>query len=137
MTDPAKCPLCPRVLKDDRPLCSNHLRKVGDSLLERYFGVRRSARRTDVRSGTNERAEARLIGITNQMILSATAYDQIRARGLRPVWNPLRESWDDPRERAEEIIGGWLKRHEFGRDATNDRNVVERIAADLYPIETP
>lgn len=125
MTDPAKCPLCPRVRRDDRPLCSNHLRRVGDTVLERYFATRRSATRTDVRTGTNERAQSRLIGVQNQMILNATAYDQIRASGQRPFWNASGERWEDPVERARDIIA---RRHPHLEEGS-----IERLVAELFP----
>lgn len=130
MTNPLKCPLCSRVRRDDRPLCSNHLRRVGDPVLERYFGLLRQAKRHPGGS-----APAKVYAIGNQMIANATAYDDIRALGLRPVWNQAGERWENPRERAATILWNMTRTHRFYDDPDNDAMAIERTAAELYPTE--
>jgi hypothetical protein len=132
MTEPKKCPVCPRVRRDDRPLCNTHIRRVGGSVLERYFTLRRAASRSQMATAP---VHARLVGIQNQMIINATAWEQIRATGYKPAWNAAGERWEDPRERAIDILERAISTHAFGLDQDNDRAVIERIANELCPPE--
>ena len=135
MTTPPTCPVhrCPRVRRNDRPLCNMHLRRVGPGVLERWFARARAAKSTP----DDPRTTAALVGIGNTLVLNATAYDQIRAQGRKPHWDTPGQRWVDPRERATDILTTWTRRHAFGRDPHNDASVIEQIAAELFPVIDP
>lgn len=112
-----------------------HMRRVGQSLIDKYF-ARAGHHRHALDNGHDPAATAAAVRAAEaELIAAATEYDRIRSLGLRPRWVTDRNRWVNPREFAVDVLGGWLKRHQFGRDNTNDANVLEQIAADLYPAE--
>lgn len=128
----ARCPLCTRSRRADRPLCNNHMRHAGPHTVERYF-VRAKAARADGRP--NSEANERLAAVIEQLMYNARAYDAIRGAGYRPFWHAERQEWQHPVERTREILAGWVRRHRFGLDPGNDAAVLERIAGEIHPRE--
>lgn len=131
MTEPPKCPVCPRITRDGRPLCNNHLRRVGETVLRRWFAAKKAAAQHPGERVYTER----LATVEADMIGNAHEWEHIRDTGQRPFWNPSRERWEDPRNRARDIIWRTIKNHRFGLDPDNDADVADRLAAELYPHE--
>lgn len=125
--NPTKCPLCVRVLVDDRPLCNTHLRRVGDGVATRYFALRRSAERAELIG--DPRPARQLADLKACMIANARAYDTIRNTGFRPVWDKAGQRWTHPRERAREII---LKHYPHLNVGTVDH--LGAMIAELIPL---
>lgn len=122
MTTPPTCPLCPRTRRNDRPLCNNHIRKVGDQVIDRYF-VRVKAAKIN----PNDRAAIdRLAEVISQMITNATEYELIKKAGYRPFWNADRQAWEHPRNRAIAILTARLHQ---------DASFIAALAGELFPRE--
>lgn len=115
---------CNRTRRPDRPVCNRCLRRVGDTILTRWFATRAVYEKRP----NDDHAYARLIGVQNTMILNATAYQQIWDEGQRPQWNPIREVWENPRHRARAIIARHYPHLEVG---TTDH--LADLIAELYP----
>lgn len=122
---------CNRPRRDGRPICNRCMRRAGETLVHRWFGYRRAiAQHPGVPHYTN-----RIITLENQMITNATAYQQIRQAGQHPIWNTAGERWEEPRTRAYEILERTIATHQFGRDVTNDEQVLDRVVAELFPAQ--
>jgi len=126
-----KCPLCPRVRRADRPLCTTHFAHAGTQTVHRYF-VRAKAVRNNP---NNAEAAERLAQVVDQLTHNARTYDSIRRGGYRPFWNAERQEWQHPVRRTAAILAAWVRNHRFGLDAANDANVIERIANEIHPQE--
>lgn len=122
---------CKKIRRDGRPVCNRCLRRVGEPVLHRWFGYKRAIA---AHPGQQVYAD-RLERLETTMILNASAYQQIRDVGQRPVWNPQREQWEKPRTRAYQILERAIATHAFGRDTTNDAAVLTRVVSELFPAE--
>jgi hypothetical protein len=131
MTDPEHCPLCPRIINGGRPLCNNHMRKAGAPLLDKYFANKRAAALHPGAKVYRDRVDT----VVAAMIANAREYERVRDAGLMPVWMKDRQQWSDPRAYARDILTAWTAKHRFGLDTANDADVIERIAAELFPID--
>jgi hypothetical protein len=132
MTDPDTCPLCPRIRRADRPLCNNHMRKTGQVVLDRYFARARTVRNPK-HGEVPGNARDRLNEVEAEMVANARRYDEIRAELLSPIWTAAGERWLHPHEHARAVLTSWHRKHQFGRDETNDRNVIDQIVRELFP----
>lgn len=137
MTEPPRCPICARRRRDDRPLCNTHMRRTGQTMIDKYFSRRGYARHAAMLGNAEaiNSTAAGLRGVEAEIEASAREYDRIRDLGVRPRWIPERNRWIDPRGHALDVLVGYHRRHQFGLDESNDRNVLERIVAELFPIE--
>ncbi|AYB69421.1 hypothetical protein SEA_GANCHO_80 [Mycobacterium phage Gancho] len=131
MTTNPRCNVhtCNRPRHEGRPICNRCMRRAGETLVKRWFATKR----TILHHPDVDEYRIRLTGIENRMILNATAYQQIKDTGQRPMWNPQRQVWENPRERAHPILEAVIRNHAFGRDPNNDADVIDRLIADLYP----
>lgn len=133
MTTPPTCPLCPRMRRNERPLCNNHIRKVGDQVIDRYF-VRAKA----AKMNPNDPAAAgRLVEVIGQMVHNATQFELIKKAGYRPFWNADRQLWEHPRDRAYEILFQRLvadPRH-GGNQPIQTHGTIKALADELFPRE--
>lgn len=138
MTDePLTCPICGRRRREDRPLCNTHMRRVGQTMIDRYFARRGHHKHAAMTGGADAitATAAAVRAVEAEIEASAREYDRIRALGIRPRWIPERNRWVDPREHALDVLTGYHRRHQFGLDESNDRNVLERVVAELFPTE--
>lgn len=126
------CPLCPRPTRSGRPLCNYHIQRVGQQVLDRYFAQARA-----VKMSPKSPEPARLLADTARvMIHNANQFDTLRAQGhRRPHWSPTAEQWVNPQHNAYQILRHHHYRHQFGLDNEADMAVLQRIAAELFPIE--
>lgn len=124
-----RCPLCPKVRRADRPLCSTHFAHAGTQTVARYFLRAKAARnRPD-----DKDAQRRLADVVQQLTYNAQTYDGIRRAGYRPFWSAEREQWQHPVARTTAILGRWAESLGLGYDAAND--VAVRIANEIHPQE--
>ena len=124
-------PTCKKIRRDGRPVCNRCLRRVGESVLHRWFGYKRAVA---AHPGQQMYVD-RLTTLEEAMVDNASTYQQIRDLAQRPVWNPQREQWEEPRTRAYLILQRTIATHAFGRDTTNDNQVLSRVVAELFPAE--
>lgn len=123
-----KCPLCPRIRRTDRPVCNNHMRKVG------YFLGTYLSQAHEAEGKPADSPEVRRLGETIELMLhSCRTYDQIKQQGYKPYWNADLATWQNPRTRVQSIITAWHRKHRFGIDEVNDAMVIEWIAAEIVP----
>jgi len=130
---PDHCPICPRIRRNERPLCNRHMQRSGGALVKRWFALSARVRKGGGPLPANDRD--RLNALELAMTNNAIHYDAIRETGRHPVWVPTRDTWIDPRAHAVTVLTEWVAKHQFGRDAGNDRAIIERIASDLFPPE--
>ena len=122
------CPVetCNRLRRDTRPVCNRCMRRVGESVVHRWFGYKRAVAQ---HPGTTFYAD-RLAAVETTMVTNAAVYQQIRDTGQRPRWNTIREQWDNPRDLAREII-----LHHYPHLNVGTVDHVGALIADLYPAE--
>jgi hypothetical protein len=111
------------------------MRRVGQPLIDRYFARSGHAKHAATLGNAVaiNRTSAALEVATAEIVASAREYDRIRSAGVRPRWIREREKWVDPRDHAIEVLAGWIRVHQFGREPANDAVVLERIATELFP----
>ena len=127
--EPCAVNTCTRVRRDGRPICNRCMRRVGESVVHRWFGYKRAvAQHPDVAL-----YETRLRTVEYAMVLNAAMYQQIRDTGQRPRWNAARERWENPRTAARTIIYQFMGDN-YGVNIT-DANLDPLVTA-LFPAET-
>lgn len=125
-TDP-QCPLCHRARRGGRPLCNQHMQRVGPPILDAYFARKRAA---IAATGTGETwYHDRLAATEATMRTNAARYDAIRDQGVRPIFNRTRNAWDDPRERARTLFT------QYGLHQVMTLDAADALIAELYPLE--